>query len=120
MNGLVGTLGNVSVSVEGDANIIIATGVAGTSALGSISLILNTNISVAGYSVTGNVGAVTFNAKANVLPNGVSATGEVGKFLIWSRIDENQTPNYTTITDTQSSSFSKIDETQIPSWEEVA
>ena len=53
-------------------------------------------------------------------PSGVSATGAVGKVLIWSRIDESQTPNYTTITDTQTSSFSEIDETQTPSWQEVA
>ena len=60
------------------------------------------------------------DAEAKVHPNGLSAAGAVGKVLIWSRIDESQTPNYTTITDTQTSSFSEIDETQTPSWQEVA
>jgi hypothetical protein len=58
--------------------------------------------------------------KQTFIPIGQSATGEVGQFLIWSRIDESQTPNYTTITDTQSSSFSEIDDTQTPTWQEVA
>ena len=103
----VGTLGSVSVLVDGEANVY-PSGQAGTSALGTISLVTNNNISVTLSSASGSVGSVTTEAKANVLPTGQSATGSVGTVLIWSRIDESQTPNYTTITDTQTSNWEEV------------
>ena len=42
------------------------------------------------------------------------------QILVWSLIDESQTPNYTNVTDTQNSGFAQINETQSPSWKEVA
>ena len=75
---------------------------------------------VSGFSTTSDVGSVSVVAKANAQPTGVSATGEVGIILVWSRIDESQTPNYTNVTDTQNSGFAQINETQSPSWKEVA
>jgi len=110
---------NEPLVVTGTANIF-PTGVAATGSVGSVTFIALANVYPIGVSGTGQVGSITPNAAANIYPNGVSATGQVGKLLIWSRIDESQTPNYTTITDTQSSSFSEIDDTQIPTWEEVA
>lgn len=110
---------NEPLVVTGIANIF-PTGLEGTSALGSVAILLSINIDVTGQSATSALGNVTQNADANVILTGVSATGNVGKVLVWSLIDENQTPNYTNITDTQTSSFSEIDEAQAPSWEEVA
>ena len=77
-------------------------------------------VQVTGQSVTGSVGEVSTVAKANISVIGVSATGELGNPFVWSLIDETQTPNYSDITDTQTSSFTTIDQTQTPGWEDVA
>ena len=69
----------------------------------------NARFNVTLNSATGSVGSVTMFGKANVFPIGQSAIGSVGTLLVWSRIDESQTPNYNNITDTQT-----------PNWEEVA
>jgi hypothetical protein len=53
-------------------------------------------------------GTVTTVAKANVYPEGQSAIGSVGTLLVWSRIDESQTPNYNNITDTQTPNWAKV------------
>ena len=116
---LVSSLGSVTVSVDAEANVT-PTGQSGTSALGTPTLLLVNNISVSGFSTTSDVGSVSVVAKANAQPTGVSATGEVGIILVWSLIDESQTPNYTNVTDTQNSGFAQINETQSPSWKEVA
>ena len=116
---LVSSLGSVTVTVDAEANVT-PTGQLGTSALGTPTLVLVNNISVSGFSTTSDVGSVSVVAKANAQPTGVSATGEVGIILVWSLIDESQTPNYTNVTDTQNSGFAQINETQSPSWKEVA
>jgi len=116
---LVSSLGSVTVSVDAEANVTPA-GQSGTSALGTPTLVLVNNISVSGFSTTSDVGSVSVVAKANAQPTGVSATVEVGIILVWSLIDESQTPNYTNVTDTQNSGFAQINETQSPSWKEVA
>ncbi len=116
---LVSSLGSVTVTVDAEANVT-PTGQSGTSALGTPTLVLVNNIPVSGFSTTSDVGSVSVVAKANAQPTGVSATGEVGIILVWSLIDESQTPNYTNVTDTQNSGFAQINETQSPSWKEVA
>ena len=85
-----------------------------------VTILLNINVSITGVEGTGQLGTPTPRADANVSVSGVEATGAVGKFLIWSRIDESQTPNYTNVTDTQNSGFAQINENQSPSWKEVA
>jgi len=105
---VVATLGSVSVEVDGEANVT-PTGQAGTSALGTATTVSNNNLSVTLNASTGSVGSVTIDAEANVVPTGVSATGSVGTVLVWSQLDEDQTSN-----------FSDITETQSPSWKDVA
>ena len=107
--GLVGTLGSLSVLVDGEANVN-PTGVAGTSALGAISLATNNNISVTGLQISTAVGAIVPDAEAIVtletLTGMISGTTDVN---VWGLVDESQSPSYTTVTDTQS-----------PDWDEVA
>jgi len=106
--GVVATVGSLSVEVDGEANVT-PTGQAGTSALGTATTVSNNNLSVTLNAATSTLGNVTVDAEANVFPIGQNATGSVGTILVWSRIDETQTPNYTNVT-----------ETQTPNWEEVA
>ena len=55
------------------------------------------------------IGSVSTDCESNVTLTGQELTSSVGVILVWSRIDESQTPNYTSITGTQT-----------PSWVEVA
>tara|TARA_R100001377_G_scaffold79015_1_gene57012 strand:+ start:1537 stop:2025 length:489 start_codon:yes stop_codon:yes gene_type:complete len=104
-----GTLGSVSVLVDGEANVF-PSGVAVTSALGSISLVTNNNLSVSGYAITSTLGTVTVDAEADVTLGSLDAlTGNVGILVAWSMIDEDQT-----------SRFQDISESQTPNWTDVA
>tara|TARA_R100000935_G_scaffold11943_1_gene23651 strand:+ start:699 stop:1187 length:489 start_codon:yes stop_codon:yes gene_type:complete len=104
-----GTLGSVSVLVDGEANVF-PSGVAVTSALGSISLVTNNNLSVSGYAITSTLGTVTVDAEANVTLGSLDAlTGNVGILVAWSMINEDQT-----------SRFQDISESQTPNWTDVA
>tara|TARA_R100000935_G_scaffold14379_1_gene28835 strand:- start:366 stop:845 length:480 start_codon:yes stop_codon:yes gene_type:complete len=107
--GLVGTLGSLSVLVDGEANVNL-TGVSATSALGSISLVTNNNLSVVGFNMPAAVGSIVTDAEAVVtleaLTEMISGTTDVN---VWGLVDESQSPSYTTVTDTQS-----------PNWNEVA
>ena len=84
--GISASVGSLSVLVDGEANVN-PSGQVGTSALGSVSTDCESNVTLVGQELTSSLGVV----------------------LVWSRIDENQTPNYTSVTGTQT-----------PSWVEVA
>ena len=78
---------------------VIVTGVAGTSALGSETVVAATPITfaVTGVAGTSALGSETVTGGATVVVTGVSATGVIGNILIWSDIDVSQTPNWTKI-----------------------
>jgi len=106
--GLAGSVGSLSVLVDGEANVVL-TGQSSTSALGTASLITNNNLSVTLNASVSALGSVSTDCKSNVTLVGQELTSSLGAILVWSRIDENQTPNYTSVTGTQT-----------PSWVEVA
>ena len=110
---------NEPLVVTGIANIF-PTGLEGTSALGSVTILLSININVTGLSATGQVGTPTVIAKANFTLTGVSATGEVGSVMIWSLIPDAQNPNYAIIDDDQTPNYAIIDDSQTPHWDEIA
>lgn len=70
------------------------TGVAGTSALGSVTVTPVCNVSVTGERAIGSVGTVTTGISGTYAVTGVSATGEVGSPNIWGLVDTAQTPNW--------------------------
>lgn len=72
--GLSGSVGNVVVAIEEEIDV---TGLAGTSAVGSVTIAQGGGITV---EVTG-----------------VAATGSAGGINIWGSIDDSQTPNWTEI-----------------------
>jgi len=107
--GVTASVGSLSVLVDGEANVT-PTGQVGTSALGTISLVTNNNLSVTLNAATSGLGSVTVDAEANVTLDALTElTASVGKVLVWSKIDEDQTSNFDNITETQS-----------PSWKDVA
>jgi len=50
---------------------------------------------------------------------GVSAVGSVATPLVWSDIDDNQTPNWTGIS-TGSATWTEVDDNQTPNWLPIA
>ena len=97
-------------SIAGFGNIpadVAVTGVAGTGAVGSVSII--SEVSVTGVAGTGAIGTVTLIQKHNISVTGVSGTSAVGSVLVWGQIIPSQSSNFSAITPSQS-----------PSWEEIA
>jgi len=96
------------VDVDGEANVVIS-GLAVTSAVGSVTVHHNAKFNIDGVSASSSLGSITTISKANVSVTGLSATGFVTNVLVWGLIDDTQTPNY-----------ANINSTQTPNWEEVA
>jgi hypothetical protein len=83
--------------VDAEATIIITTGLAGTSALGTTTTRTVNIFPIVGYSATALLGTATVDAEANVTITGVSATGVLSTLNIWSPINDSQNPNWTEI-----------------------
>ena len=81
-------------SSAGISQLVFLTGVSGTGQLGSASVTADANVDAVGVSSTGQVGSVTITGTSNVFPIGVQGTGQVGQVLIWSVINDSQTPNW--------------------------
>ena len=110
--GLSGSVGSLSVAVDGEAIITLTgSGTVGTSALGTATLSTNNNLSVTGFSMTGstNAGGLVVNSDANVSVQLDSATAATGIVLVWSMVDDSQTPDWLA-----------VDDSQTPNWENVA
>ena len=70
-------------------------GVSAASAIGSASAVTNSTASVTGVSAASAIGSVQINFSFTV--TGVSAEGKANNALVWSSIDESQTPNWVKI-----------------------
>ncbi len=79
-----GELGDVTVT--GNQSGLTLTGVAGTMAVGSVSVDAGAGADVTGVFATGSVGSVTVTGSATIIPTGVFATGQVGQALVWGKI----------------------------------
>lgn len=93
---LVATLGNVSVDIDGEANVIITSGVAATGSVGSVTTRSSNivNISITEIQINSALGTLSIDAEANISLTGLSATGELSNVNVWGLIDEDQTPNW--------------------------
>jgi hypothetical protein len=105
---MVGTLGAVSVDVDGEANVSVTLGAA-TSALGTVTVYENERVNVSLDPGTSSLGSVTVISKAIVTLTGLSATGGTPKVLVWGLIDDSQDPSWGAVSDSQD-----------PDWQEVA
>jgi hypothetical protein len=61
-----------------DLLVVSVDGVAGTTALGSVAVVADANVSTSGLAATSAVGSVTVNANSNVAVSGLSATSALG------------------------------------------
>ena len=57
---------------------VVVTGVAGTGAVGSVSVVAEANVPETGLAATGGVGSVSVVAEANTAVTGSEGTGSVG------------------------------------------
>ena len=83
--GLSGSVSSVVVSIDSEVDV---TGVSGTSAVGSVTVVQGEGITV---ELTG-----------------VAATGSAGVINIWGSISDSQTPSWTAISDSQTPSWTEI------------
>ena len=99
LTGASATLGNVSVLIDAEATIIISTGVAGTSALGTPTTrtVNVVRISTVQQAFGECPLTLTPNAQAKVTLTGLSATGELSTLNVWSPVISTQTPNWRNI-----------------------
>jgi hypothetical protein len=79
--------------VDGEANVT-PTGQAITSAIGTVITRSSNSVTVTGLRVGALLNPASVSGKANFTPAGVEIEGELGNFLVWSLIDESQTPNW--------------------------
>ena len=98
---------------------VIVTGVAGTSALGSVTVVGTAVFSITGVAGTSALGSAIPTANADVVGTGVSATGGTGNVFLWSDINTTQTPSWTNINTTQTPSWAVISTTQTPEWQNI-
>jgi hypothetical protein len=77
LTGLAATSALGTLTFDAEANVTVASQL-GTTALGSISLVTNNAISVSGLSATSALGTSTVDAEANVTPAGQAGTSALG------------------------------------------
>lgn len=86
-------VGSVEVSVGSDVSVS-ATGVAAAAAVGTAVGSVSIGAPVYGVSALAQLGAVRVRQSAYPAPPGVSAAARAGYVLIWSAVDDSQTPNW--------------------------
>tara|TARA_Y100000114_G_C11722742_1_gene309351 strand:+ start:121 stop:423 length:303 start_codon:yes stop_codon:yes gene_type:complete len=88
-------------SAEGiDPNAeIVLTGASATGVVGTVSFILDQNLSPAGVSATGIINDVLVPVDISVFVTSLIGSSEITSSLVWGEIDQDQTPNWTEIKD---------------------
>ena len=97
LSGVTATLGNVSVLIDAEATIIISSGLAGTSALGTATTRTANVIRVSALLQAFGQCPLTLTPRAGAtvtLTTGVSATASVSTLNVWSPVIDSQTPNW--------------------------
>ncbi len=76
----------------GNPDPVAVTGVAGTSSVGSVTVVGAANVTLTGVSATGAIGTEIVGISVTVSLTGVSASGLVRPVNVWGPIDTSQTP----------------------------
>jgi len=82
VGGVDAAVGQVGQAKPAEGVVANPTGVVGTAALGSVTIITDQNIPQTGLEATGGVGSVSIAADAVVNPTGVEDTSEVGSVTV--------------------------------------
>jgi len=109
VSGTASTVGLGDETVTCDANVF-PTNVVGTTGLGTLGLVTVNILSITGLAGTSALGTETVQADANMSVDNenVLATGQITDLLVWGLVDDSQTPNYSTVTTTQSPNWSDV------------
>ena len=112
-----GVSGVASTTFLGDEQVVIPitqaiTGVAGTGNIGEELVTGEGSVVETGEVGTGSVNSVTLSGGATVTPGheetSVSATGAVTSLIVWGEVDDSQTPNYQSVTDSQTVDWQEV------------
>jgi len=89
---------------------------------GGVTVEADANVDTTGLEATGTAGTVTVIEGRGVLVDitGFLLTASTSKVLVWSDIDDGQTPGWVDINDSQTNSWSDVNEAQSPNWTEIA
>jgi hypothetical protein len=90
-----------------------------TAYLAYVVVRLTQNIRVTGLTATGQVGTATVVAGCKVIVTGVQAAALVTTPLVWSVINDNQTPNWTPVNDTQTDSWVQVNDGNNVVWTQI-
>ena len=85
----------IGTAVASIPKTVSVTGVSAASAIGSVTVTFPVTVSVTGVSAASAIGSTQINFSFTV--TGVSAEGKANNALVWSAIDESQTPNWVKI-----------------------
>ena len=78
---------------------IVPTGASATGVVGTVSFVLDQNLSSTGVSATGVVNDVSVIEDISVFVTSLIGSSEISSALVWGEIDQDQTPNWTEIKD---------------------
>ena len=81
--------------------VFATTGVAGTSALGTVSAVIPIVVSVTGFGVTTSLGTATSNVVSNIVITGVVGTTTLGTLNLYGIIANDISVSYTEVTPSQ-------------------
>ena len=120
VTGVVGTSALGSESVVAEANVAV-TGVVGTSAVGSVTTVAKANVAVTGVAGTSALGSVTPTANSNVIiTEGFELTSALNTVNVWGLVAQGISTTYTPVSDDVSTTYTPVSTTQTPNWQEVA
>ena len=86
--------GSWNSSTWGDPDVLVLTGVAATSALGTVTTLGDVNVAPTGIAANSALGDIITGISVTFAITGVSGTGVIGTTNVWGLIDTEQTPNW--------------------------
>ena len=106
-----------TVTVQANASVVPVS-IVGTAALGTA--ITNVEaVFATGIEGTAGYGTATVYLQQRIVPVGLEAVGTFGVPLVWSRVNDAQTPNWIQVVDTQVPVWTAVGKVQTPGWAPV-
>ena len=89
---------------------------------GGVTVEADANVDATGLETTGSVGSVTVIEGEGILIDitGFLLTASTNDVLVWSDIDDGQTPGWVDINDSQTNGWVDVNDAQSPNWTEIA